>query len=181
MTSNNDLSLKSEDVLYIKDQRRQNFHSKPSSSSGNQFINEESSKKPFTVCYKCGKPGHFKRNCRVKVVCDHCGKPDHIKPTFRVKMQESKGNVVHENKNSSNSSDPIWEHCLTIEVIDQPTKVTSTVHQDDVSTHDQNLNSTTYASEFDSLQIPPLDSFFFSDANSVAPGDPSVYSTPSNL
>ncbi|XP_023539159.1 bZIP transcription factor 17 [Cucurbita pepo subsp. pepo] len=46
---------------------------------------------------------------------------------------------------------------------------------------DQNPNSTTYASEFDSLQIPPLDSLFFSDANSAAPADPFVYSTPSNL
>ena len=78
MTSSNELSPKSKDVLYVKDQRRQNFHSKPSSSNGNQFRSEESSKKPYKACYKCGKPGHFKRDCRVKVVCHRCGKPDHI-------------------------------------------------------------------------------------------------------
>ena len=51
----------------------------------------------------------------MKVVCDNCGKPGHIKPNCQVKMQESKENVVHESKNSSN---PFWEHCLTIEVLD---------------------------------------------------------------
>ena len=45
-------------------------------------------------------------------------------------MQESEANVVHESKNSS---DLFWEHCLTIEILDQPTNVTSAVHQDDVS------------------------------------------------
>ena len=129
MTSSNELSTKSKDVLYVKDQRRQNFHSEPSSSNGNQF-RSESSKKPFKVCYKCGKPGHFKRDCRVKVVCDRCGKPGHIKPNCRVKMQESEANAVHKN-----SSNPFWEHCLTIEVLDQSTNGTSAVHQDDVSTN----------------------------------------------
>ena len=46
-------------------------------------------------------------------------------------MQEIEANVVHESKNSS---DLIWEYCLTTEVLDQPTNVTSAVHQDDVST-----------------------------------------------
>ncbi|XP_022963858.1 uncharacterized protein LOC111464046 [Cucurbita moschata] len=41
--------------------------------------------------------------------------------------------------------------------------------------------STTYASEFDSLQISHLDSLFFSDFNSIAPDDPSVYSTALDL
>ena len=117
----------------------------------------------------------------MKVVCHRCGKAGHIKPNCQVKMQESEANVVHESKNSPNSSDPIWEYFFTTEVLDQPTNVISAVYQDDVSTDDQNSNSTTYASEFDSLQILPLDSLFFSDANSAAPGDPSVYSTPLNL
>ena len=60
MTSSNEFSPKSEDVLYVKDQRRHNFHSKPSSSNENQFRSEKSSKKPFKACYRCGKPGHFK-------------------------------------------------------------------------------------------------------------------------
>ena len=47
-------------------------------------------------------------------------------------MQESKANVVHVRKNSS---DPIQEYCLTTEVLDQPPNV---VHQDDVSTKDAN-------------------------------------------
>ena len=55
MTSSNEFSRKSEDVLNVKDQRRQNFHSKPSSSNGNQFRSEESSKKPFKACYRVWK------------------------------------------------------------------------------------------------------------------------------
>ena len=60
MTSLNEFSPKSEDVLYVKDHTRQNFHSKPTSSNGNQFRSEELSKKSFKACYRCGKPGHFK-------------------------------------------------------------------------------------------------------------------------
>ena len=63
MTSNNKLSPKSEDVLYVKDQGRHNFHSKSSSSNENQFMSEESSKKPFKACYKCEKPGHLQQDC----------------------------------------------------------------------------------------------------------------------
>ena len=178
MTNSNEFSPKSEDVLYVKDQRRQNFHSKLSSSNVNQFRSEESSKKPFKACYRCGKPGHFKRDCQVKVLCDRCGKPCHIKPNYRVKIQEPEANVVHESKNSL---DPIWEYCLTTEVLDQPTNMTSAVYQDDVSTNDQNSNSTTYAFEFDSLQILPLDSLFFFNANCATTGDPSVYFTALDL
>ena len=45
-------------------------------------------------------------------------------------MQELEANTVHESKSSS---DPIWEHCLTTEILDQPTNVTSAVHQDGAS------------------------------------------------
>lgn len=112
------------------------------------------------------------------MVCDRCRKPNHIKPNCRIKIQESEANAVH---GSKNSSDPIWEYCLTTEVLDQPTNVTSAVYEDDVSTGDQNSNSATYASKFDSLQISPLHSFLYSDANSAAHGDPSVYFTALNL
>ncbi|KAA0053911.1 bZIP transcription factor 17-like [Cucumis melo var. makuwa] len=50
-----------------------------------------------------------------------------------------------------------------------------------VSPSDQNPNSTSYASEFDSLPIPPLDSLFFSDPNHDGPGDPFLYSTALDL
>ncbi|XP_022983721.1 bZIP transcription factor 17-like [Cucurbita maxima] len=45
---------------------------------------------------------------------------------------------------------------------------------------DQNPNSTAYASEFDSLPIPPFDSLFFSDPDHD-PGDPFLYSTALDL
>ena len=92
MTSSNEFSPKSEDALYVKDQRTQNYHSKPSSTHEKQFRSEESPKKPFKACYKCGKPGHFKRDCRVKVVCHRCGKPGHIK-----QMLYMKGKVLQPN------------------------------------------------------------------------------------
>ncbi|XP_038904557.1 bZIP transcription factor 17-like [Benincasa hispida] len=50
-----------------------------------------------------------------------------------------------------------------------------------VSPSDQNPNSTTYASEFDPLPIPPLDSLFFSDPNHDGPADPFLYSTALDL
>ena len=155
MPSSNEFFRKSEDVLYVKDQRRENFHPKLSSSNENQFRSEESLKKPFKACYRCGKPCHFKRDYQAKVVCDRCGNPGHIKPNCRVKMQESEANAVHES-----SSYPIWEYCLTTEVLDQPINVTLAVYQDDVST---------------------VDSLFFSDANSAAPSDPSIYFTALDL
>lgn len=44
---------------------------------------------------------------------------------------------------------------------------------------DQNPNPNPYASEFDSLQIPPLDSLFFSDPNHNVPGEeePFIYAS----
>ena len=92
-------------------------------------------------------------------MCDRCGKPGHIKPNFRVKIQESEANVVHESKNSSDS---IWEYCLTTEVLDQPINMTSAVYQDDIYTGDQNSNSTTCASEFSPMPImSPLMTLMF--------------------
>lgn len=51
------------------------------------------------------------------------------------------------------------------------------------SSSDQNPNSTTYASEFDTLQIPPLDSLFFSDPNNTIPtgADHFLFTTPLDL
>ena len=63
-------------------------------------------------------------------MCDRCKKSGHIKLNYRVKMQESEANVVYESKSSSY---PFLKHCLTIEILNQTTNVTSVVHQHDVS------------------------------------------------
>ncbi|GMI96773.1 hypothetical protein HRI_003346600 [Hibiscus trionum] len=123
------LSSKSEDVLFVKDQRRKIFYSKPFLGDRNQSRSEEQPKRSVKSCYRCGKLGHIKQDCRVKVVCDRCGKPGHIKANCRVKMQEEAVNVVLDN---NEFQQPNWEQCLSIEVFDQPRNVTSLVHQDDV-------------------------------------------------
>ena len=46
-------------------------------------------KKLFKACYKCGKSGHFKRDCWVKVACHHCGKSGHIKLNCRNQKLQS--------------------------------------------------------------------------------------------
>ncbi|KAK9190308.1 hypothetical protein WN943_018912 [Citrus x changshan-huyou] len=100
--NNNNSTSQVEDVLYTKDQGKKNYSS------------------------KCGKQGHIKRDCRVKVVCNRCGKSGHIKANCRVKLDEAGANVANESKESEQSN---WEQCLSIEVIDQPTSMTSVVHQ----------------------------------------------------
>ncbi|KAK9011935.1 hypothetical protein V6N11_040006 [Hibiscus sabdariffa] len=45
------LSPKLEDVLFVKDQRRKNFHSKPFSGDKNQFRSEEHPKMSSKSCY----------------------------------------------------------------------------------------------------------------------------------
>ncbi|KAL0408223.1 UNVERIFIED_CONTAM: Retrovirus-related Pol polyprotein from transposon RE2 [Sesamum radiatum] len=44
-------------------------------------------------------------------------------------MQETEANVAYDR---NDSQQPTWEACLSIKVLDQPTSVTSAVHQDDV-------------------------------------------------
>ncbi|KAK8344206.1 hypothetical protein V6Z11_A07G063300 [Gossypium hirsutum] len=124
------LSSKSEDVLFVKDQMRKILYSKSSSGDRNQSRSEKQPKRPFKSCYRCGKLGHIKRDCRVKVACDRCGKPGYIKANCRVKMQEEAANVVLDNNEFQQSN---WKQCLSIEVFDQPTNVTSLVHQYDAS------------------------------------------------
>ncbi|KAG8472627.1 hypothetical protein CXB51_034316 [Gossypium anomalum] len=85
----------------------------------------------------CEKLEHLKRDCWVKIVCDRYEKSGHIMANCRAKMQEKEANVVHD---SSEFQQPTWEQCLSIEVLDQPTNVTSAVHQDDVSIDVLNCN-----------------------------------------
>ena len=61
-------------------------------------------------------------------MCDRCGKSGHIKSNCRVKLEKTKANVVHE---SNDVQQPNWENCLSIEVIDQKMNVTSVVHKTD--------------------------------------------------
>ena len=90
--------------------------------------------------------------------------------------------IQSKSKNESkNSSDSIWEYCLTIEVLDQPTNVTSVVYQDDVSTCDQNYNSILTLLNLILFKFRFCTLFFYSDANFAAPGDPYVYFTALDL
>ena len=92
VTSNNKPFPQVEDVLYIKDQRKKSSSSKHFASNKNQ----EQPKGISRTCYKCGKLGHIKRDCRVKVKCDRCGKLGHIKSNCRVRLREAETNVAHE-------------------------------------------------------------------------------------
>lgn len=122
--NNNNSTSQVEDVLYTKNQGKKNYSSKQ--PSGDQFRTEGQSKGKSKGCYRCGKQGHNKQDCWVKVVCNRCGKSGHIKANCRVKLDEAGANVANESKESEQSN---WEQCLSIEVIDQPTSMTSVVHQ----------------------------------------------------
>ncbi|KAH6807330.1 hypothetical protein C2S51_028438 [Perilla frutescens var. frutescens] len=67
-----------EDALYAKDKGKGKFVNTNNSNGRNYPKGDEQSKKFSKECYRCGKTGHMKRTCRVKVKCDRCGKPGHI-------------------------------------------------------------------------------------------------------
>ena len=94
-----------ENVLYFKEQRRSSFSKHPTCDR-KHFANEEKQMSSFRACYKCGKSGHIKRDCRVKVTCDRCEKHGHIRTNCRVKLQEAGANVVHESNVSEQAN---WE------------------------------------------------------------------------
>lgn len=78
----------------------------------------ESRGNPNIICNRCGKRGHIKRNCRVKIVCDRCGKLGHIKSNCRVKLKDDNvnANVIHEDRNDDQLN---WEKCFSIGVIEK--------------------------------------------------------------
>ncbi|XP_073158632.1 uncharacterized protein [Henckelia pumila] len=120
-----------EDVLYTKDKAKGKFFSKQASGDSKQSKPEWQSKNDSNGCYRCGKPGHIKRNCHVKVVCDRCGKPGHIEQNCRVNIAGA--NFAQE---SSESEQHKWEQCLSIEVVDQPVIVNSVIQQTSKGTYD---------------------------------------------
>lgn len=113
-----------EDALLVKEGWKTRNAQKYSSSCSKQQ-NLEGERSNIT-CYRCGKVGHIKANCRVKIVCERCGKSGHIKPNCRVKLAESDVNIAHEVKEEDELN---WDKCLSIEVIDQPNNIASVLHQ----------------------------------------------------
>ena len=69
----------------------------------------------------------MKSNYRATIVCKRCGKPGHIKPSH-VKLVESEVNAAHEAKEAD---EPMWEKCLSVEVINQPDDIASIIHHND--------------------------------------------------
>ncbi|KAG6424918.1 hypothetical protein SASPL_115341 [Salvia splendens] len=69
-------------------------------------------KKSAPECYRCGKLGHIKRNCRVKVKCERCGKTNHIQRNCRTDFAKEKANVAYEH---DEYEQPKWDQCLSIE------------------------------------------------------------------
>lgn len=103
-----------EDVLFTKDKGRDKSTTKHV-DNGKQQRYAANSDGNSKTCHRCGKHGHIKKYCRVKVVCQRCGKSGHIKPNCRVKLADENDNAVHEEKDDQLK----WEQCFSIEVGEQ--------------------------------------------------------------
>ena len=130
MTSNNKPLYQADEVLYASDQRMK-FSSNNSSGDCKQSRSEGQPRGDSKACFRCGEIGHFKQNCRVKVVCNRCGNSGHIKRNCHVNLKQEGANVAHE---SSESEEPKWEQCLSIVDVDRSETVISVVHQTDKRT-----------------------------------------------
>lgn len=101
---NSQSSSRVEEVLYAKDKGKSKFTAKSSSAGGNFSKGEGHPKKSATECYRCGKLGHIKRNCRVKVKCERCGKTNHIQRNCRTDFGKEGANVAYEHDEYDNQS-----------------------------------------------------------------------------
>ncbi|KAL8045369.1 hypothetical protein ABFX02_08G109000 [Erythranthe guttata] len=124
MTSNNKTYSQMEDALYTKDHKKKNVYSKEADYK--QPKSEGQFKGNSKGCYRCGKLGHMKRDCRVKVACNRCRKAGHIKQNFRVKLAETEANVSHE---ATESDQAVWEQCFSIEVAEESAGMSSVEHR----------------------------------------------------
>lgn len=118
-----------DDALFTKDTRKSKDAYKHSSNGGKQQKAEgESAGTSKPVCYRCGKVGHIKPNCRAKLVCKRCNKSGHIKSNCRVKLAAATEdvNVAHETQDVVEQK---WEKCFSIEEINQPDNMVSIMHQ----------------------------------------------------
>ena len=116
-----------EDALFAKAKKVKNARKNLYSGSKQKHAEGEQLNISKPTCYRCGKVGHMKSNYRATIVCKRCGKPGHIKPSH-VKLVESEVNAAHEAKEAD---EPMWEKCLSVEVINQPDDIASIIHHND--------------------------------------------------
>lgn len=128
--TNNKPSVQVEEVLYSRDQGKRNYSAKQIAGGSVLSNDEGQSKGTARTYFRCGKHGHFKCDCQVKVICNRCGKSGHIQSNCRVNLSEEDANAAYE---SNESEQPNWEQCLAIETIDQAANVYQTNAPTDVA------------------------------------------------
>ena len=113
-------------VLYTRVQGKGKPFPKQNSSGDKHSGTEKETRCSSKICYICGKEGHIKRDCRVKVTCSQCGKSGHIMKNCWVKLRGAEDNAAHEDSDA-----PKWEQCFSIEVIDQLEHMAPLTHPGD--------------------------------------------------